>query len=1537
MKKLISAIISASMIVAASAQIFTPISVQAASARYMENLDRGLVAMKTADGVYLSWRLSGTENYNSSFTVYRDGKQIATVSDSTNYLDTSGTMNSQYSVFSSSSSIKCDVVKPFASGSNFLDIPLAPIDNYIAPDGTSYPYEIRDGSVGDLDGDGQYEIVVKREANRQHAGAAGFNHMFLEAYELDGTVLWRIDMGQNMRAMTEFAFLVYDFNNDGIAEIACKTAPGTKDGTGRYVTEVSRYSWIKNANNQADYHDANGFVLTGPEYFSWFDGRNGAVIDTIDYPIFRGTDSNNSLHKIWGDNYGHRAEKCMATVAYLDGVNPSIVVWRGIYNGQPSVGDGRTALAAINISGSRLVVGNRFDTWSGGKGGYTSGNEKYIGNGNHSIAAGDIDGDGYDEVMSGGLCIDHDMKAKWCTYRQHGDAHHLADYDPLNNSLEYFNVHEDAGTARNGQTLNYGMTVIDASNGNQLFHVGADGDTGRGMMANVGAGGYYQFWGAGVYKGTGNNKFAKSSFNATSYNFRIFWDGDMYDELLDAESSGRRYNPTVFKYNSKTMGLDILYTDYNTSTINGTKATPILQADIFGDWREEFIVPTNDGLAMRIHTTNIPTTNKLYTLMHDPIYRMGVALQNQYYNQPPHIGYYVSNSRDQYDKRAVKPSIVTPVYNGKAPSLKAIPVTSGVKTRNSNYIIDEDGDYYPTHSTIASNGQTNGVWSVNGYTYAFMSAASSSVNNLWLTKGGMSNLDGRFLLFAANGKSSNFVASNPSKAITEDGTVTFDFSVPTTYSTDGYKLRGNATSNIYIGDGSAKAITFTVTPTVTDSYVTSATLAVNGEQICTYSSGAEAQSWTHVDCSIDKIRNSAVVTVTKPNGQKFTKTVSFNCGNINTFTVNPGTTWGAILLDRIKMSTGDLDLAANAKYKFDFGDGAVQSGYEAVTSSTGYSSANGYGFVGSQSGMTRAPGNIPSGMENLYNDQIMGETTFKSRIPNGTYCVTVYYGSWNTGFGTRFNIEGVDSGALASTEPSEYSAIVTVTDKMLDIGISKGSKTYGGYISGLEITEAPAPKYKFDFGDGNVQDGYEAVTSSTAYSVKTGYGFIGDIPAGMTRGPGNVPSGMDNLYGDQLNGTGTFAANIPNGTYDVTVHYGSWNTGFGTRYIIEGTDSGALSATDAATYVARVAVTDGVLNVEIQTGNKTYGGYINGLEIAKASSVPLPTATPAPTAAPTATPTPAPTATPTPTPVAYADIAEGVYYLKSANSDMYLDVANGSSSNGANVQQNTYSGSTAQQFKIVSAGNGYYKILTACSDYAQAVDVAENSAENGANILTWASGSSTNQQYKFKDAGNGKYAILTRASSLASALDVSNISTAAGANIQQYSYWGGAGQQWYLEPVADDGYAKIAEGVYRMKNVNSGKYLDVMYGVSKNGANIQQYEGNGATAQQFKIVSTGDGYYKILTRCSNYAQAIDVDGGSSADGANIQTWGDGSQTNQQFKFVEESDGSYGILTRASDLKAALDVYNVSKDNGANVCQWSYWQGAGQRWILEKVE
>lgn len=282
--------------------------------------------------------------------------------------------------------------------------------------------------------------------------------------------------------------------------------------------------------------------------------------------------------------------------------------------------------------------------------------------------------------------------------------------------------------------------------------------------------------------------------------------------------------------------------------------------------------------------------------------------------------------------------------------------------------------------------------------------------------------------------------------------------------------------------------------------------------------------------------------------------------------------------------------------KFDFGDGAVQEGFASVKASTIYSSSSAYGFVNaSQSAMTRAPGNIQSGYENLHADQITGVTAFKADVPNGKYTVLIHYGSWNTSFGTNYTVEGVNSGNLSSTDAAVYTAEVEVTDGVLDLTIKNGSSAYGGYINGLEILK---PEYHFDFGNGAVQEGYTKVNAATVYSDSTRYGFA-DASAqyDMERAPGGVPEGYGNLYTDQVQGTANFKAKLPNGEYAVTIHYGCWNTGYGTSYIVEGKSTGNLYSTTAAEYTTTVKVTDGVLDVAMNKGSKSYGGYINGMDI----------------------------------------------------------------------------------------------------------------------------------------------------------------------------------------------------------------------------------------------------------------------------------------------------------------------------------------------------
>ncbi len=612
--------------------------------RQMEKLDRGLAAVKTANGVYLSWRLSGDEcsvggiQAAPCFEVYRNGEKIAVIDNSTNYLDRLGTVNDTYSVAITGKE-QCKAVKVW--NNSYIDIPMdIPAD--FVDGGASYSYTVGEASCGDLDGDGQYELVVKWDANIKDNAISGVTgNVYLDAYELTGEKLWRIDLGRNIRSGIHYTqFLVYDFDLDGCAEITVKTAPGSIDGEGKYVSEASLIDSIKNTDNAAIYINADGRVLDGDEFFTVFEGETGKALDTIYYPNQRISAS------VWGDDWGNRCDRFLADVAYLDGETPYAVYWRGYY------GASRGFQTRMGVFGARLDENKRlqcdycFDTYDTstvanykGVYGYSEDIYRYTGQGNHNMTVADVDNDGKDEFISGSLCMevnDEDkFAAKWCSYRGHGDALHIGDYDPTHQGFEYFSVHEGGGYTDeySGKELDYGMTVYDAATGEELFHQGRSRDTGRGVMVNIGSGGYYQIHGAGNFTANGNSVFTESSV-APGNNFRVFWDADLYDEMSN----------------------DIEITDWNGSSMisifnasgcvvaTSGKYTPALQADLFGDWREEMCFPLSDQSAVRVFTTTAVTEYKLPTLMHDPVYRSGVAAEQTAYNQPPHIGFYLSEA-----------------------------------------------------------------------------------------------------------------------------------------------------------------------------------------------------------------------------------------------------------------------------------------------------------------------------------------------------------------------------------------------------------------------------------------------------------------------------------------------------------------------------------------------------------------------------------------------------------------------------------------------------------------------------------------------------------------------------------------------------------------------------------------------------------------------------------------------------------------------------------------------------------------------------
>ncbi len=610
--------------------------------RQMEKLGRGLVAVNTDNGVYLSWRLLGTEanveniSHSPDFEIYKNGTRLCEVTDSTNYLDTSGTSEDVYTVGITDGE-QCETVSVW--NQNYTDIPLiAPPDETIAPGienaETTASFAPSDASCGDLDGDGEYELVIKWTSKEVDVGKPDYcGTVHLDAYELDGTKMWEntIALGRNIYSSAHtLQFVVYDLDGDGKAEIVCQTSLGSKDALGTYVSKAANpqtnadiYNISDTENEETDYrNDYGDLITTGEEFLTAFSGETGVAIDTIHLPNKRVSAAS------FGDDYGNRCNRFVADVSYLDGERPYAVFVRGYY--------ARTTVSGVSLKDGRLSCDYQYDTLSG-QPGYTQGNELYEGNGNHNMTSADVDDDGRDEIILGGICIETDntstMKTKWCTFRGHGDALHIGDYDPTHKGMEFFTVHEGGGWTNQNVALDYGASVIDASTGETLFHKAGSKDTGRGLMANVGAGGYYQIAAAsnvGGYYAMGNNTFEEGVSIGT--NFRIFWDGDIFDETLDGTA--------VSAWNGSRMAQ--IFNANGCVKVNGTKSTPSLQADLFGDWREELVYPTSDYSALRVYTTTDLTQYKLPTLMHDPVYRSGVASEQSAYNQPPHIGFYLA-------------------------------------------------------------------------------------------------------------------------------------------------------------------------------------------------------------------------------------------------------------------------------------------------------------------------------------------------------------------------------------------------------------------------------------------------------------------------------------------------------------------------------------------------------------------------------------------------------------------------------------------------------------------------------------------------------------------------------------------------------------------------------------------------------------------------------------------------------------------------------------------------------------------------------
>ncbi|MGC4074670.1 MAG: autotransporter-associated beta strand repeat-containing protein [Nibricoccus sp.] len=648
----------------------------------MENLNRGVVALRTSStDVFISWRFLGTDPADATYNVYRaegGGAPVllngSPISAPTHFTDTTANLSltNVYTV----TAIVGGVEQPSGAGFTlsadsvvkpYLSIPLQVPAGGTNPSG-AYEYTANDCSVGDLDGDGEYELIVKWDpTNSQDNSIDGYTgNVYLDAYKLNGTRLWRIDLGRNIRAGAHYTqFLVYDFDGDGRAEIVCKTAPNTMDGTGTYIGSPAKFLGTPTAaiDHNADYRNSAGYIRTGPEFFTIFDGLTGGELVTTNYVVPRNNNPASNDVTAWGDDYGNRVDRFLACVAYLDGQRPSIVLCRGYYT--------RAVLAAWDWRDGQLKQRWVFDT---GNVGTANALADWRGQGAHSLTVGDVDGDGRDEITYGAAAIDDDGTGLYSTKLGHGDALHMSDMDPSRPGQEVWMVHEEpASYGANG------LEFRDAKTGALIFGVGGNGeDIGRGCAGDIDPRYLgYEMWASrgGIYSTNGTQILAS---RPSPVNFMVWWDGDLLREFLD--------NITISKWNWTTNRNTTILTATGAASNNTTKATPNLSADILGDWREEVVWRASDSSELRIYTTTIPTTYRIPTLMHDRQYREAIAWQNVAYNQPPHPSYYLGDGMSA----APMPDIVTSLAALGTPTPVAVsikrldPFTSG--TTNASVV-----------------------------------------------------------------------------------------------------------------------------------------------------------------------------------------------------------------------------------------------------------------------------------------------------------------------------------------------------------------------------------------------------------------------------------------------------------------------------------------------------------------------------------------------------------------------------------------------------------------------------------------------------------------------------------------------------------------------------------------------------------------------------------------------------------------------------------------------------------------------------------
>lgn len=624
-----------------------------------ERLNRGVVAVRiSADSVLVSWRYLPSDSKEVTFEVLRNGKRIAIrkADESTMFVDYNPSAEqAMYAVrpvyrnglvpkglsTTDIALLQGQWTLPANAPIGYIDLPLQMPESTIV-------YNANDATAADLDGDGQMEIILKWDPadSRDNSQSGLTSPTIIDAYRLDGTLMWRVNLGRNIRSGAHYTpFIVADLDGNGCAELLVRTSDGTIDGTGVVLGDSTadhrrhpdNQTYQANGNPREQFRGPSwpdemdkkarkgGFIYKGPEWVTCFEGRTGRAISTADYVPERG-----ELRR-WGDNYANRSDRFLAACGYLDGEHLSAIFCRGYYT--------RSVLAAYDFDGQQLKLRWVFDTNDEDK-------HSYAGQGNHNLRTGDVDGDGCDEITYGSMAVDHDGKPLYNTGFGHGDAMHLTAFRPLDDALQIWDCHENK---RDGSDFR------DARTGQVIFQILSSKDVGRCLAADIDASNPgLEMWSSasgGICDIRGE---IIDSTARIPINFGIWWDGDLLRELLDHETVSK-YKPCLETANVSKSEETLTGTPYDftgSSSVvtlahfndclfnNGTKSNPALCADIIGDWREEVLTRTSDNRHLRLYVSSMPTKYRFHTFLADPVYRHSVVMQNVGYNQPTNVGFY---------------------------------------------------------------------------------------------------------------------------------------------------------------------------------------------------------------------------------------------------------------------------------------------------------------------------------------------------------------------------------------------------------------------------------------------------------------------------------------------------------------------------------------------------------------------------------------------------------------------------------------------------------------------------------------------------------------------------------------------------------------------------------------------------------------------------------------------------------------------------------------------------------------------------------